>query len=226
MPSLVRYRAGRAEEDTSIAIAERVHTGLRELVDAYPNMLSRLHEVILAELQIPNGSPAMLEELRERAANIRELGGDHRLEAFIMRLTTYEGGKQDIEGLAGMAANKPVRDWVDPDVDRAIVDLAEMAQQFLRAETFARVKGRPEKRHAMAVIVGLGTGSRPLIQEFQIADGEREAVKALINRLSRTLYGEETESTNIVLAALAELSVQHMGNPQVRKPVGNAKEGE
>ena len=67
-------------------IARRSRFGLvsGELRDAYPMMLSRLREVLLSELHVPNTSPAMLEELRARAKNVRELGGDHRLEAFII----------------------------------------------------------------------------------------------------------------------------------------------
>ena len=80
----------------------------------------------------------MLAELRARADNIRELGGDHRQEAFIVRLAEFEGGDADMAGLAGMAVNKPVRDWVDPDIDRATVELANMAQRFIRAEAYAR----------------------------------------------------------------------------------------
>ena len=77
------------------------------------------------------------------------------LEAFIVRLARFEGHDEDMEGLAGMAINKPPRNWVDPDIDRASIELAEMAQRFVRAESFAHVKGRRDKRHAMAVVVGM-----------------------------------------------------------------------
>ena len=63
---------------------------------------------------MPNASTSMLAELRARADNIRELGGDHRQEAFIVRLAEFNGGDEDMAGLASMAVNKPVRDWVDP----------------------------------------------------------------------------------------------------------------
>ena len=85
----------------------------------------------------------MLAELRARAENIRELGGDHRLEAFIVRLARFEGGDEDMESLAGMAVNKPPRDWIDPDIDRAAVELARNGPTLhTRAEAFARVRGR------------------------------------------------------------------------------------
>ena len=54
-----------------------------------------------------------------------ELGGDYRLEAFIVRLACFEGSDEEMESLAGMAVNKPPRDWVDLDIDRAAVELAD-----------------------------------------------------------------------------------------------------
>ena len=46
-----------------------------------------------------------------------------------------------MESLASMATNKPARNWVDSDINRAAVELAQLAQQFIRAEVFAHVKG-------------------------------------------------------------------------------------
>ena len=152
--------------------------GLRELREAYPSMLHRLRETLLAELEVPNASPPMLAELRARAENIRQLGGDHRLEAFIVRLGQFQGSNEDMESLASMATNKPARNWVDSDIDRAAVELAQLAQQFIRAEVFAHVKGRPDKRHAMAVVVSMGGRPTPVHDEFDITDLERGEVDA------------------------------------------------
>ena len=132
-------------------VIESVRDGLEELVLAYPSMLHRLRDLMLAELQVPNVSPQSLAELRDRAENIRQLAGDFRLDAFVGRLSQFDGSDESIEGIASLAANKPPRDWVDPDLDQAAIELADMAQKFLRTETYARVKGRPDKRQAMAV---------------------------------------------------------------------------
>ena len=177
---LRRLRLGNSdcsESVTALQIACSLREGLVELRQAYPAMLARLRETLLAELQVPSVAPAMMAELRARAANVRELGGDHRLEAFIMRLARFEGSDEDIEGLAGMAANKPLHNWVDPDVDQAMIELADMAQRFVRAEAFAHVKGRKDKRNAMAVVVGLDGRLVPLHEEFEVSDGESDSVE-------------------------------------------------
>jgi hypothetical protein len=187
-----------------------VREGLEELVQAYPSMLRRLRDIVLAELQVPNISPQSLAELRARAENIRQLAGDFRLDAFVGRFAQFDGTNESFEGIASLAANKPPRDWVDPDLDHAAVELADMAQKFLRAETYARVKGRPDKRQAIAVVIGVDGSPAPLLEEFDIADSDRAAVNDLIERVTVALGQADTSRRSIILAALAELSTRYM----------------
>ncbi len=211
---------GTLGEDISLAnendlrrIICRVREGLEELVQAYPLMLHRLRDMMLAELQVPNTSPQALAELHERAGNIRQLTGDFRLDAFAGRLAQFDGSSEGFEAIASLAANKPPRDWVDPDLDHAAIELADMAQRFLRAETYARVKGRPDKRQAMAVVIGMGGRPVPLLEEFEIAVSDRAAINDLIRRLVAALEGADTSRHSIILAALAELSTRYMQKP-------------
>ena len=210
MPALLQNTTD-TDKKSARRIADRVRTGLGELCQAQPAMLARLREVLLAELHVPNVSASMLAELRERATNVRELGGDHRLEAFIVRLSRFAGSDSDMEGLAGMAANKPVHAWVDPDVDRATVELADLAQRFIRAEAFARVKGRRDKRHAMAVVVGLEGRPTPIHDEFYISDRERSSVDSIVERVVDAVLATGENRRNVVLAALAETSARYLG---------------
>ena len=202
-------------------VIQSVRDGLEELVQAYPLMLYRLRDLMLAELQVPNVSPQSLAELRDRAENIRQLTGDFRLDAFIGRLSQFDRSEESFEGIASLAANKPPRDWVDPDLDQAAIELADMAQKFLRAETYARVKGRPDKRQAMAVVIGMNGRPAPLLEEFDIADGDRAAVNALIERIVTTIEDSDTNRHGIILASLAELSTRYMH--QTAPPQGNRK---
>lgn len=204
-------------------IIESVREGLEELVQAYPSMLHRMRDLMLAELQVPNISPQSRAELRERAENIRQLAGDFRLDAFVSRLARFDGSDESFEGIASLAANKPPRDWVDPDLDQAAIELADMAQKFLRAETYARVKGRPDKRHAMAVVIGTNGRPAPMLEEFHIADSDRAAVDALIDRVKAALDVSDTPRRSIILAALAELSTRYMQNPAPPKKNGRGR---
>lgn len=198
-------------------IVTSVRDGLEELIASYPAMLIRLREVMLAELQVPNASAQSLKELRERADNIKQLAGDFHLDAFIGRLTQFEGTEADIEGIASLAASKPPQSWVDPDLDRAAVEIADLAQRFIRAEAFARVKGRTDKRHAMAVVIRTDGRPAPILEEFDVADSDRDDVEALIARVENALEGADPKRKNIILAALAELSARYM------QPIAKAK---
>ncbi len=190
--------------------ADLVGEGLRELQLAYPTMLNRLRELLLVELRVPNTTPAMLAELRERAENVREVSGDHRLEAFIIRLARFNGNDSEIEDLAGMAVNKPTRNWVDSDVDKAALQLAELAEQFVHTEAFARVKGRRDKRNSMAVVVDISRRGMPVHDEFDVSDMDESEVAELIDSLNRVLDESGEKRSNIILAALAELISQRL----------------
>ena len=133
-----------------------------------------------------------------------------RVEAFVGRLSQFDGTDEAFEGIASLAANKPPHSWVDPDFDRAMVDIADMTQKFLRAETFTRVKGRPEKRHAMAIVIGMNGRPVPILEEFDVADSDRDAIDTVIEHMSVALEGTDKGRRSIILAALAELSARYM----------------
>lgn len=218
IPALVdSKKADISDKDDIRKIVSIVKEGLQELVQAYPLMIYRLKDMLLAELQVPNLSRQSLLELRERAENVKELSGDFRLDAFVGRLAQFEGDNVSFEGVASLAANKPPRDWVDPDMDRASIELADMAQKFLRAEAFTRIKGRPEKRRAMAVLVGMEGRPEPIFEEFDVIDSDRDAIDDLIDRIAGTLDSVGTASRSIILAALAELSARYMQTPEAEK---------
>jgi len=148
--------------------------------------------------------------LRKRAENVLQVSGDFRLNAFIGRLTQFQGTDSDIEGLASLAANKPSHDWTDPDLNQATLELASFAQQFIRVEAFARVKGRGDKRHAMAVVVGMDGQPTPISHEFSVTDSDQSAIEELIHRVEVTLAQADQQQKNVILAALAELSARYM----------------
>jgi hypothetical protein len=180
-------------------------------------MLDDLRRLLLKELLVADSSEKSTASLRERAENVREISGDFRLNAFIGRLTQYQSSDSDIEGLASLASNKPPRDWTDPDLNQAALELASFAQQFIRAESFARVKGRGDKRHAMAVVVALGGQPTPTSHEFSISDADKAAIEDLIYRVELTLKQADQKGKDIILAALAELSARFM-NETVTPP--------
>ncbi|MDJ0275408.1 hypothetical protein QLH51_01120 [Sphingomonas sp. 2R-10] len=187
-------------EDKAVDVAGTVAAGLRELMDAYGAMIDEVRTAMLDELR---ASDDQLEELHERAATVIALTGNYRLDAFATRLSTFDGGVEAVEGVASLAANKPTRDWVDRDVDAAKVELAALAQEFLRAEGLAHVKGRRGRRVRIAVFVS--EPGRPALttQEVSVSDRERVRAQELAEELRAKLQGAGV-SRPVMLAALAE----------------------
>lgn len=187
-----------ASVDASVAV---LSGALREISGTYQRTLEEIDHRLRQELDSPASEAA---ELRERAARVRGLTGDFRLEAFIGRLCTYDATPSDIEGIASLAASKPPRDWSDNDVDRAHLAVAELAQQFNRAEAFARVKGRADGRHAVAFVVGLDRSPALQSREFEITERDRRRVFELARALQGVLASVDS-SPEIRLAALAQV---------------------
>ena len=220
LPALVGGNVNLTSDQGISDAISAVRTGLRELHDRYRIMLDDLRKLLLRELQVIDASPRGLALLRSRAENILQVSGDFRLNAFIGRLTQFQSTDTDIEGLASLAVNKPSNDWTDPDLNQATLELASFSQQFIRTEGFARVKGRADKRHAMAVVVGMDGQPNTLSHEFSVTDADQDAIQDLIHRVELALAQADQQQKNVIMAALAELSARYMRGPDdpVAKP--------
>lgn len=78
--------------------------------------------------------------------------------------------------------------------------LATLAQKFNRAEAFAHVKGRKDKREAMAFVVSVAGRPAPIFGEFDVSEAESEVVDDLVAKLTAQMSGSDSK---LVLAALA-----------------------
>jgi len=199
------------------ATAVLLRDALAEMRAAYPKVLDDLKALMLRELDVRSQTEKALKALRDRADNIRHISGDLRLEAFVGRLTQFHGTREDMEGLAGVAVNKLPRDWTDGDRERAAVGLAELATEFLKTETMARVKGRKDGRHAMAVVVGKENMPHSLFREIQIADMDWNDVETLAGSLDRALSEADQHSREIILAALIEVTSKYLNASDDRR---------
>lgn len=192
-------------------VVKKISDGLTELTGAYDSMLHRLQGLMLAELLVPNNSEQSFSDLRSRAENVQQLSGDLKIDSFINRLAFFKGSLDELEGVISLLVGKPATAWIDSDIDKAGVALAEMAQTFLKLETLARVKGRPAKRHSMAVIININGRPTPVVKDFNISESDKKEVNALISTLEKALAKASTQlSPNIMLAAIAEYSARFL----------------
>ncbi len=186
---------------------ENLQRNINELVNAYPKMLEQLRYDLMRQLHISEMIKQQFADLRERAKNISQISGDFRLEAFIARISKYENTNDDIVGIASLAVNKLPSSWVDSDQTRASLEMASLARQFIRLETYAELKGRTNKRHAMAFLLSTNGADSPVIHEFDVADVEQNKVNDLAAKVIN-LLGQDDQGSNVALAALAKVSAQ------------------
>jgi hypothetical protein len=168
-----------------------------ELVGAYPRVLSEVKSTVLRALDQGDEDP---KQLQRRARVVKGIAGEFRLEAFVARLETFDGSPEAIEGLISLATSKPPAQWVDRDVDGALLQLGSWAHDFRRAETVAPLRGRPSTRRAVGVVFGGGQGLEANAS-FDIDDKDAAQVSKLAARLVVDL---QTQRREIALAALAE----------------------
>ncbi|MHB1176622.1 MAG: ATP-binding protein [Sulfuriferula sp.] len=180
-----------------------LHDPLSELVTAYDHMLQKVTDQMLEVLDAPADA---LDQLRERAVTVAGISGDFRLDAFATRLASYEGRRDNIEGILSLAANKPPRDWNDRDIDIALLALAEWALRFRQVEALVSVQGRSPTREAFAVVIGTGGSSKTVSRTFDIAERE----KPLVTNLAATIIDRIANQgirPDVLLAALAAASI-------------------
>lgn len=168
-----------------------------ELVGAYPKVLSEVKSTVLRALDQTDGNPR---QLQMRARVVKGIAGEFRLEAFVARLETFDGSSEAIEGLISLATSKPPTQWVDRDIDGALLQLGTWAHDFRRAETLAPLRGRPSTRRAVGVVFGGGQGLEANAS-FDIDEKDAAHVSKLAARLVVDLQRQPRE---IALAAIAE----------------------
>lgn len=213
LPATLQRLIGKAKPALQEEIA-LLEAALEEIAHAYERMLRRVDECLRVELGVEAGADG-LTSLAERASRVRHLTGDLRLDAFAGRLSAYTGDRSAIEGLASLALSKPARDWTDNEVDAALLHVAAMAQQFNRAEAFARVKGRPDGRHAISIVIGLDRAPTILAQDFEIPERDRKQVLDIARKMTSAVQGARRE---VVLAALAQVGRSLMSDESEAPP--------
>ena len=178
-------------------IGIRLTAVVAELQGAYGEMLKRVCNHLLEALD-HSGRP--LSELGQRARSIRGITGDLRLDAFVGHVEVSDQGELAVERLISLAASKPPIQWVDRDIDAAMVALASLAVDFRRAEVMAPLRNRVTTRRVLGVVFGASQG-RDATGYVDIADIDAPVVERLVQRLLAETSHERPE---VILAALAE----------------------
>jgi hypothetical protein len=179
--------------------------------------MESLRQQLRDELQIDDKGKFASEEVNLRAKNIMHISGDFKLDAFAARLSTFKDTDSDIEGLVSLAADKPTRDWIDLDVSRAKLRIAELSQKFNHTEAYGRVHNRENSRQAIAFMVGLDGKPKTFVREFTVKQTQQKMVQEIEEKLSKILFGEIKASDDLMLAALANIGARILEKEEMHK---------
>ncbi len=210
LPTLLGVDSAKAHNKKELQqVTDKITDALVELIEIYPSLLKELGILLLNELQVGVASPTNIKRLQERAKSIQGVTGDFRIDALAARLSSFDQTAEDIAGIAGLAANKPITDWIDLDVDRAKQEIVSLCAGFKKAELLARVQGRKSNRHAMALITALSGDEEVYDLEFDLLDDEKEKIFQLKQKIQQQISAD-TVDARTALAAIAELSTHYI----------------
>ena len=193
-------------------IAERTMAVVKELKTAYVGMLSRLRTHLLSAL---DHTSHPVDDLRKRAASVKGVTGNLRLDAFAGRLETIDETDTAVEGLISLAVSKPPMQWVDRDIDAAIGAISNWAVDFRRTEAMAPLRNRPSTRRVLGVVFGARDG-KDASGYVDLSENDTPAVDRLVKNFLANTMGEKPE---VVLAALAEAGALTLG--KLNKEIAN-----
>ncbi len=208
LPHLFKEHEDNLKKGDVQPIIEELEKSLMEMVGAYPILLDDLRQELVDELQVNLNTMLGLEELHMRAKNIMHVSGDFKLDAFAARLSNYTGSQEDIEGIASLAADKPTHDWIDLDVNRAKLRIAELSQQFNHIEAYGRVHNREDFRQAVAFMVGLNGKPKTYVHEFTVKQTQQKDIGKIEDIVRSSLNGHKKANPELLLAALANIGAE------------------
>lgn len=185
------------KEENLSELTAKLRGVIEEFQTSYRVVLSGIKTSVLQALDQTDGD---FGHLQKRAKVVKGIAGEFRLEAFVTRLESFDGTNAAIESLVSLATSKVPAQFVDRDIDVAMLQLATWAHDFRRAETIAPLRGRPSTRRAIGIVFGGGLGLEASVS-IDIDTKDSITVSKLASQLIADL---QTQSHEVALAALAE----------------------
>lgn len=179
--------------------AETVYAALVEAEGSYGALRQQLRAALARTLAV---DVVTYSGLAERAALIKDLTNDYAFESFAMRAAEFDGGGDDIEGIASLLLHKPLDQWSDRDREQALLQLARFGRQFRELEALAVVRDRKSSSEALALVVGVDPKIPPVLRSFVLTEAEKGQATALADHVLMIL-GTDGAINRVQFAALA-----------------------
>lgn len=187
---------------------QSVIDALMELDHAYTQMIETLGRVLFSALQI-NPLNVDLDALHKRAEIVNHGSGDFRIDALASRLHTLDpSDDKDIAGIASLAANKPIHDWIDLDVERAKIEIGALCDGFKKAELYAHLKGQKSNRKSFVLLSSMNGQDVQQNLDASLPAHEVEAIDRLKQELQAKVMEMGVNNPALLKIALIELGIE------------------
>ena len=111
---------------------------LSELKRAYEDLLDEIEKMIISGFALKESGEAMREELKNRVRLIADHTASAKLKSFVLRVNDDTlDFRAWLESLGALLVGKPLSHWLDADISRFEINLAEMVRSFTSLETLA-----------------------------------------------------------------------------------------
>lgn len=114
---------------------------LRELKDAYPDLINDFASLIVSELGYSGLDKNAIADIKQSAVSVRGKSGDFRLDGFATRMAGIsDDSVLSLDPVISMSVSKPIDKWIDTDINRAKLSLYELLASFKRVVKLSKLK--------------------------------------------------------------------------------------
>jgi hypothetical protein len=177
---------------------------VNELKACYDNLMDDIKTNVFNAIGINSRSEDSLELLKKRCAVVIGTSGDFRLDAFARRLNMADSSNKWVEGIASLATNKPPRDWTDADIDKANIELFELAKRFRRIELYAQAKRKQPGALSLAMFIENGASVAEYTKSVYLNGSSHKYNEKIVKKV-RDFIEETCDDSNVRAVVIAEL---------------------
>jgi hypothetical protein len=117
---------------------QKLQKSLGELKRAYEDLLDEIEKMLISGFALKESGVEMREELKNRVRLIADHTASAKLKSFVLRVNDDSlDFRAWLESLGSLLVGKPLSHWLDADISRFEINLAEMVRSFTSLETLA-----------------------------------------------------------------------------------------
>lgn len=114
---------------------QRLRTAIRELAQAYENLLEKVQLIILESFETDKPLDDFREEMQNRAQPLVTRCSDGRLKPLVAALHKNQGDNQQwLAAIGTLASQRPVSSWKDSDLNAFSTQMHDLTRRFLALE--------------------------------------------------------------------------------------------